>query len=294
MPQTKQYMHRSAKPAGLRQSRAGEPGLRVTREGMEAYLQACRAQGRVEGTLQGYRRGLQRLYEDLGEEKIIRRGTLEGWRASLLERGYAASTVNGFLSVGNAYLDFAGHREYQAAGQIKVGEEPQPELTRAEYLRLLQTARGLGKEKVYLLVKLFGSTNLTVQELPKVTVEGVKQGRISVSFSGVKSVVRIPEYLREELLNYALRNGRLSGPIFLTKEGRPMSRTYVSAEIRRLCGEAQVPDGKGDPRCLKRLYQNTKSGIENNIALLVEQAMDRILEQEQLAIAWGDGDDFSR
>lgn len=290
MPQTKQYVQRRAKQDGLRHSRAGDPGLRVTWEGMEAYLKACRAQGRVEGTLQGYRRGLQRLYDDLPEDKTVRRGTLEGWRESLLERGYAPSTVNGFLSVGNAYLDFAGHREYQAAGQIKVGDEPQPELTRAEYLRLLQTARALGKEKVYLLVKLFGCTSLTVQELPKVTVEAVEAGRVSVFFSRVKSVVRLPEYLREELQNYARRNGRISGPIFLTKEGTPMSRTYVSAEIRRLCREAQVPDGKGNPRCLKRLYQNTRSGIENNIALLVEQALDRQLEQEQLAIGWEDGD----
>ena len=49
--------------------------------------------------------------------------------------------------------------------------ELQPELTRTEYLRLLQTARALGRERVYLLVKLFGTTGLTVQELEKVTVE---------------------------------------------------------------------------------------------------------------------------
>jgi len=255
---------------------------------MEEYLKACQCEGHVVGTLEGYRRGLRRLYDDLPEDKTIRRGTLERWRESLLERGYAPSTVNGFLSVGNAYLDFAGHREYQAAGQIKVGDEPQPELTRAEYLRLLQTARALGKEKVYLLIKLFGCTSLTVQELPKVTVEAVKAGKVAVSVNRVKSLVRIPESLQKELLNYARRIGRLSGPLFLTKEGTPMSRTYVSAEIRRLCAEAQVPDGKGNPRCLKRLYQNTRSGIERNIALLVEQAMDRQLEQEQLAIGWED------
>lgn len=146
----------------------------------------------------------------------------------------------------------------------------------------------LGREKVYRLVKLFGCTNLTVQELYKVTVEVVKAGKVAVSVNRVKSVVRIPEYLQKELLNYAGRNSYWTGPIFLTKEGTPMSRMYVSSEIRRSCREVQVPDGKGNPRCLKRLYQNTRSGMESNIALLVEQAIDRQLEQEQLAIGWED------
>ena len=43
---------------------------------------------------------------------------------------------------------------------------------------------------------------------------------------------------------------------------------------------------KGSPHCLKRLYQSTRSGIEENIALLVEQAHARLLEQEQLEIGW--------
>ena len=45
---------------------------------------------------------------------------------------------------------------------------------------------------------------------------------------------------------------------------------------------------KGNPRCLKRLYQSTRSGIEENIALLVEQAHARLLEQEQLEIGWSE------
>ncbi|MCI8479260.1 MAG: hypothetical protein HFE97_13175 [Oscillospiraceae bacterium] len=65
-----------------------------------------------------------------------------------------------------------------------------------------------------------------------------------------------------------------------------MSRTYVTLSIRQLCRAAQVPEEKGNPRCLKRLYQATRSGIEENIALLAEQAHDRLLEQEQLEIGW--------
>ena len=89
-----------------------------------------------------------------------------------------------------------------------------------------------------------------------------------------------------ELLDYARRGGYRSGPVFLTREGTPMSRTYVTISIRQLCRAARVPEEKGNPRCLKRLYQSTRAGIEANISLLVEQAHDRLLESEQSHIGW--------
>ena len=286
MPQTKQCLQRSVSQRRPQHGRVPDPGVRRTAEGMEEFLETCRTEGRVEGTIEWYRRGLKHLYDDLPEDKTIRHGTLERWREDLIRQGYAFGTINSFLSVSNSYLHFAGHRECQLIGQMELKSSPQPELTRAEYLRLLQTARALGKEKIYLLIKLFGSTSLTVQELPKVTVEAVETGRVTVVFNRVKSVVRIPEPLQKELSDYARRNGYLSGPIFLTRSGAPVNRTYVSAAIRSLCADAQVPEEKGNPRCLKRLYRATLGGIENNISLLVDQAMNRLLEQEQLSVGW--------
>ena len=292
MPQTRQHIQRSCSQQRQRHSQTTDAGVRLTREGIERFMTVCQAEGRVEGTLKWYRRGLNRLYDDLPEDKTIRHGTLERWREKLVKEGYAPSTINSYLSVNNAYLDFVGHREYQLANQLKLETELQPELTRTEYLRLLQTARTLGRERVYLLVKLFGTTGLTVQELEKVTVEAVKEGKLTVSPSRSKQVLRIPEGLQKELLDYTRRSGYLSGPIFVTKEGTPMSRTYVSTIIRQLCIEAKVPDEKGNPRCLKRLYQSTRAGIEDNIALLVEQAHNRLLEKEQLEIGWSGGENI--
>ena len=67
-----------------------------------------------------------------------------------------------------------------------------------------------------------------------------------------------------------------------------MSRSNVTTGIRQLCVAAQVPEEKGSPRCLKKLYQTTLAVIEANISLLVEQAMDRQLENEQLTVGWED------
>ncbi len=283
MPQTRQHIQ-GERPT--HQHRRMETGVLLTQESIEQFLDACQSRGRVEGTLQWYRRGLNRLYQALPEDKFIRQGALERWREELVEMEYTPGTVNMFLSIANSYLDFVGHRECQLASQLKPKSSLQPELTREEYVQLLRTAKALDKERLYLLVKLFASTGLSVQELPNVTVEAVQKGEIVHFPHKVEQRVRIPECLRKELSGYIRRNGYTSGPIFQNKDGGPLNRTYVSIAIRRLCVEARIPEEKGNPRCLKRLYQNTRLDIENNVAQLVEQALDRVLEQEQSAIGW--------
>ena len=284
MPRTRQHIY------GERPRRRYRPaeGVRMTQEEIQKFLTDYEKTDCVKDTVQFYRRKLQRLYEDLPEDKTIRHGTLKNWQESLLESGYTPGSVNAFLSAANSYLDYIGHREYQLAGQLKEEKVPQPELSRAEYLHLLQTAKLLGKEKVYLLIKVFASTGLFAQELPEVTVEAVQEGKIICDQNKQKQIVAVPSCLRKELLDYAKKNGILSGPIFQTRDGRPMHRTYVSAVIRNLCEEAKVPGEKGNPKALRKLYLTTRAGIENNIALLVEQAMERMLEQEQFSVGWDD------
>lgn len=266
--------------------RGQTPGVQLTPEEIDLFLEEMRAKGRVEGTIDWYRRGLLNLYETLPEGRRIRKGTLRTWREQLLEDGYAHRTVNLFISAANSFLEYKGFREYQLTEQLKPEDKLQPELTRIEYLHLLQTAKLLGKERVYLLVKLFGSTGLPLQELPKITVEAAEEGKATIAPNGIKQVVHLPGFLCEELLGYAKRQGIQSGPLFLTREGVPMSRTNVSTGIKQLCAAAKIPEEKGNPRCLRKLYLSTRAGIEANIALLVEQAHDRMMEQEQLSVGW--------
>ena len=237
--------------------RAGPSGLRLTPDDLEAYLDDLSRRGRVSGTLETYRRNIHALYEDLPEDKMVRPGTLRQWQRELLEGGYSPRTVNARISAANGLVSFLGRRDLQFVGALEV-EDVQPELTRTEYLRLLTTARALDKERLYLLVKLFGCTGIPVQELPRVTV----------------------------LLAYARREGTASGPVFHTKSGKPLGRTAVTDSIKQLCRDARVPEEKANPRCLKRLWQSTQDGIRAQIDLLVEQACDRLMETEQFAVGW--------
>ena len=268
--------------------RAGPLGLKLTPDDLEAYLDDLARKGRVTGTLSAYRQNLYALYSDLPEDKIVRPETLNQWQQKLLEKGYSPRTVNVRLSVANGLMAFLGRRDLQSVGTLEV-DDVQPELTRTEYLRLLTTARALDKERLYLLVKLFGSTGIPVQELSRVTVEALHEGRFPVRSNGVVQLLHLPDFLRKELLAYAQRNGISSGPIFCTKSGKPLGRTAVTDSIKQLCRDARVSEEKANPRCLKRLWQSTQDGIRTQIDLLVEQACDRLMEAEQLTIGWDVG-----
>lgn len=261
-------------------------GIVLTPERIEAFL-SHQAAGHAGGdTVKRYRHDLNLLYTDLPSGKELRRGTLAWWRESLLERGYAASTVNVSISAVNGFLAYWGRRELQLMERLEPRSGLQPEMTRPEYLRLLGTARALGKRQLYLLIKLFAGTGLPVQNLPEVTVEAVSAGRVAVMQGGIAQFIHIPACLQQELLDFAGQTGRHAGTLFVTGSGAPLGRTNVSGGIRRLCKEAQVPEEKGNPRCLRRLYQATRDGINANISLLVEQAHEQLLETEQRTIGW--------
>ena len=200
-----------------------------------------------------------------------------------MAQGLMPSTVKLRISSVNGLLAFLELWKYQAQPPPWPNtEEVQPELTRSEYLRLLSAARTLGKEQAYLLVKVFACTGVRVQDLPQVTVEAVQEGRLLLH----KQLVSLPPSLCDELLSYAGKKGVSHGSLFVTRNGKPLSRTNVTALVQRLAGAARVSPEKCNPRCLRKLYQETLRGIQQNVAVLIEQAHQRLVEQEQIRVGW--------
>ena len=261
---------------------AGDEGLTLTREQIEAYLSHTVKKGFAQSSTETYRAKLELFYRLLPEDKRVRSGTLEELAARLEAEGYSASTVNLFLSTANGLLDFAGRRDLQYTQRLRLREAARPSLTRAEYLRLLGAAKHLGKERTYLIIKCCVLLGLGIRGLMNLTVEAVRSGVLS---DGGR-VVPIPECLRAELSGYVKSRGLTGGQVFLTEDGIPMSRTYLTCSIKRLAGPARVDAAKCNVRCLYRLWENTQCEIERQLASLCEEAHRSLLEQEQRLVGW--------
>ena len=263
------------------------PKITLTQEEIDFYIVHKEKDGLVKGSIEAYRRSMQLFYQNLPEDKAISKDALSVCVELLKDKGYAIRTINAFISVANNYLEYKGLREYQLIDKrMTADNEEIPEITRAEYLRLLGTAKALGRERVYLLVKVFACTGIQLQEIPKLTVEAVKEKKVVITPSGVKQLLRIPDLLCEELLSYANRKGILSGPVFLTRKGLPMARNNITGGINQLGQAANVSQEKTNPRCLRKLYLSTYADIEASVDFLIAQEYNRRLEEEQRLIGW--------
>lgn len=261
-----------------------EDEIVLTQESIEAFLADFARLGRSPESVKSYRTRLETLYDMLPQGKSIRKDTLASWRMELLMKGYAPSTVNLSISAANSFVAWRGKREFQLQGTLERVPEKQPELTRGEYLRLLQAARALKKERVYLLIKAIALMGLGMDEIFCLTVESVKLGEVTLPKG--KGIRKIPPFFQRELLDYTYDGSILSGPVFVTRNGKLMSRSSVFSMIRGLSREARVPEEKCTPRCLQKLWRSTREQLQANIARMMEQTYERLLETEQLTVGW--------
>ena len=205
-----------------------------------------------------------------------------------LKQTYGCKTVNVHIAAANQYFRWCGRLDLlrEHIKSETTTDPPTPTVTRAEYLKLLRAARALGKQRTYLLIKLFATTDLPLQCLDQVTAEVVKAGQGTLNYHGVTIDFRCPPPLQRELLNYMARNGVYRGPVFVTRNNRPISRIAVFRSMQELCSAAGVPEEKGNPRSFRNLYKTTQQELDDRLAVLKNQMYDQMIEMEQAAIGW--------
>ena len=76
--------------------------------------------------------------------------------------------------------------------------------------------------------------------------------------------------LQKKLLRYAVEKNIKSGMIFVTRTGKPLSRTNIWRDMKSLCKDADVNPEKVFPHNLRHLFARTFYGIEKDIAKLAD------------------------
>ena len=152
--------------------------------------------------------------------------------------------------------------------QIYCPEEK--ELTKVEYTRLCRTAEKKHNERLTLILQTICGSGIRVSELQHITVEAVRQGEATVSCKAKTRSVFIMKELQKKLLRYAQSHGIKTGCIFITRTGRPISRTNIWREMKALCNEAGVNPQKVFPHNLRHLFARVFYGIEKDIAKLAD------------------------
>ena len=193
------------------------------------------------------------------------------YKKFLQERGYAVCSINSMLASLNSLLEHLGWLDCRVKclrqqRQIYCPEEK--ELSKAEYLRLLEASKK--QVQLNLVMQTICATGIRVSELRYFTVEAVRQGVVSVRCKSKTRTILVPGKLKNLLLQYAKKNGITTGTIFITRNGNPLDRSNIWAQMKKLCRAAGVDPGKVFPHNLRKLFARTFYSIEKDIAKLAD------------------------
>ena len=194
------------------------------------------------------------------------------YKAELVDK-YEPSSVNTMLASLNAYFDYIGHTEYKVRNlKLQKGAyiEPKREITKAEYERLLKTAYDMGKNRIYYIMQTICSCGIRVSELRFITVEALKKGVAYISNKGKNRRVYIPDTLSKLLQPYILLKKIKSGAIFVTRTGRPIDRSNIWADMKKLCEKAGVLKTKVFPHNLRHLFARTYYKVHQDVVRLAD------------------------
>lgn len=237
-------------------------------EDFKSYL---RADEKSENTIEKYLRDVGALCSYANGKKISK-VVVMAFKSSLIEN-YVTTSANSIISSVNAFFRFAGWEDCcikQFKVQRKVFCSEKKELTKAEYIRLVNTAKQKGNERLNLIIQTICGTGIRVSELQFITVESVYKGEALVFSKNKTRTVFIVKKLQKKLLNYIKHKGITIGCIFVTKSGKPMNRCNIWREMKSLCEQAMVSPDKVFPHNLRHLFARTFYGIEKDIAKLAD------------------------
>ena len=246
---------------------------RILTEKIIGDFSCClKSEEKSENTIGKYLRDVQAFAAYLGGAAVTKEAVI-AYKNKLLSENYAVRSINSMLASLNGLFSFLGWTDCRVKSiklqrQIYCPEEK--ELTKAEYMRLVNTAKQKGNERLNLILQTICGTGIRVSELQYITVEAVKCGEAIVSLKGKTRTIFIVRELQKKLLRYAAEQGISSGTIFITRTGRPLSRTNIWREMKGLCEQAGVNPQKVFPHNLRHLFARVFYGIEKDIAKLAD------------------------
>ncbi len=237
-----------------------------------AFILHLKREEKSKNTVEKYIRDVRSFVTYVGNAAITKE-TVITYKNKLITENYATRSINSMLASLNGLFSFLGWTDLKVKSirlqrQIYCPEEK--ELTKAEYMRLLNTAKQKGNERLNLLIQTICGTGIRVSELQYITVEAVRCGEAIVSLKGKTRSVFIVRDLQKKLLRYAAEQKNTTGAIFITRNGKPMSRTNIWREMKSLCEQAGVNPQKVFPHNLRHLFARTFYGIEKDIAKLAD------------------------
>lgn len=244
---------------------------KITSKHIEQFQKYLLDTEKAKTTIEKYLRDIKSFFDYTGC-KFVEKSTVLMYKATLIER-YSVASVNSILSSLNSFFHFMEWYELRVK-TIKVQKQifasTEKELTKAEYERLLNAAKSKHNERLYLLMQTICSSGIRVSELKYITVESLQKEYAEVNNKDKRRIVYLPRELCKILKAYCKSQNRKSGPVFVTKNSKPLDRSNIWSDMKKLCKEANVSEKKVFPHNLRHLFARTYYSLQKDIVRLAD------------------------
>ena len=207
----------------------------------------------------------------LSEAEVTKKAVLE-YKRELTEK-YAPTSVNATISSLNSFFAFNEWYDCKVKTlkiQKQIFASKDKELTKAEYERLLLAAKQKNNQRLYFLMQTICSTGIRVSELRFITVEAVLNGQAYINCKGKMRIVILPKQLCKMLKGYIRETNIKSGSVFVSKNGRPLDRSNIWSDMKKLCESAGISKDKVFPHNLRHLFARTYYSLQKDIMRLAD------------------------
>lgn len=238
---------------------------------LKGFREFLFAEEKATATIDKYLRDISAFAKwSLGKE--ITKSVVLEYKAYLTEI-LAPASVNSVLSSLNSF--FIYKKEYPLKVKLikiqrQIFANKEKELTRNEYERLLRAAERKGNKRLYYLIQTICATGIRVSELRFITVETIGKGQAVINCKGKMRTVIIPLKLCKILKQYAKKRKITSGSVFITGSGKPLDRSNIYHDMKKLCKSAEVPAEKVFPHNLRHLFARTYYSVQKDIVRLAD------------------------
>ena len=245
--------------------------MQLTLEHINQYQSYLYNQERSQATIEKYIRDIYKFMEYLNDHDLSKEHLIE-YKKLLLET-YQTSSINSMIISIHGFLDFIGLSDYKVKllkTQKKLFIEKDKELTKKEYKRLLETAKSEDNQRLYMLLQTICATGIRVSEHKYITIESLKRKKTTINNKGKIREIVYPNSLKKKLIQYCEKNNITKGAIFITKNGKPLDRSNIWKDMKKLCRKAHVDEGKVFPHNLRHLFAFTYYHIEKDLVRLAD------------------------
>ena len=247
-------------------------GRILTKETLTGFINHLHLAEKSANTIEKYARDVKAFAAYLNGNVVSKELVIE-YKQKLIADGYAVSSINSMLAAVNSLFDYLEWVDCKVKA-IKIQRQiycpENKELSKAEYLRLVEAAEHNHNRRLNMILQTICGTGIRISELRYITVEAVKSGTVEVACKGKNRVIFIVKQLKKKLLRYAAEQHIKAGAIFITKSGKPVNRTNVWREMKALCKQAKVNPDKVFPHNLRHLFARTFYNLEKDIAKLAD------------------------